>query len=54
MDDSHFGYKQKNPSEKKKKNCCSARFAANFLSGIAASSSAMRVLGAVCTTSALF
>jgi hypothetical protein len=43
MDDSHFGYKQKNPS-KKKKTCCSAPLAANFLSGIAASSSAMRVL----------
>jgi hypothetical protein len=44
MDDSQFGYKQKKSVGKKKKNCCSAPLAANFLSGIAANSSAMRVL----------
>lgn len=47
MDDSHFGYVQTKKSvkkEKEKENCCSAPLAANFLSGIAASSSAMRVL----------
>jgi hypothetical protein len=45
MDDSQFGYKQKKSvGKKKKKNCCSAPLAANFLSGIAANSSAMRVL----------
>ncbi len=48
MDDSNFGYKQKKSVKKKikkiKYNCCSAPLAANFLSGIAASSFAMRVL----------